>query len=151
MEEQQIKNAAALVFKTLGAGFCERVYHNAIEVYLRKVGTSFKSEHVIPVKFMDVEVGNVRADLVINDRLVVELKVGPTIKDKHTTQCFMYMKLLKINNGLIINFPLSDDDEEVGEQELVLTEDTFCKRCGRDNHSAESCYAKKHLKGYFIN
>jgi GxxExxY protein len=54
MEEQQIKNAASLVFKTLGAGFCERVYHNAIEVYLRKIGTSFKSEHVIPVKFMDV-------------------------------------------------------------------------------------------------
>jgi GxxExxY protein len=150
MEEQQIKNAASLVFKTLGAGFCERVYHNAIEVYLRKIGTSFKSEHVIPVKFMDVEVGNVRADLVINDRLVVELKSTGSIKDTHTTQCFMYMKLLKINNGLVINFP-STEDEEVEVQELVLTEDTFCKRCGRDNHSAESCYAKKHLKGYFIN
>jgi GxxExxY protein len=150
MEEQQIKNAASLVFKTLGAGFCERVYHNAIEVYLRKIGTSFKSEHVIPVKFMDVEVGNVRADLVINDRLVVELKSTGSIKDTHTTQCFMYMKLLKINNGLVINFP-STEDEEVEVQELVLTEDTFCKRCGRDNHSADSCYAKKHLKGYFIN
>lgn len=150
MEEQQVKNAAALVFKTLGAGFCERVYHNAIEVYLRKIGTPFKSEHVIPVKFMDVEVGNVRADLVINDRLVVELKVGPAIKDKHTTQGFMYMKLLKINNGLVINFP-STEDGEVEVQELILTEDTFCKRCGRDNHSADSCYAKKHLKGYFIN
>ena len=150
MEEQQVKNAASLVFKTLGAGFSERVYHNAIEVYLRKIGTSFKSEHVIPVKFMDVEVGNVRADLVINDRLVVELKSTGSIKDTHTTQCFMYMKLLKINNGLVINFP-STEDEEVEVQELVLTEDTFCKRCGRDNHSAESCYAKKHLKGYFIN
>lgn len=150
MEEQQIKNAAALVFKTLGAGFSERVYHNAIEVYLRKIGTQFKSEHVIPVKFMDVEVGNVRADLVINDRVVVELKSTGSIKDTHTTQCFMYMKLLKINNGLVINFP-STEDEEVEVQELVLTEDTFCKRCGRDNHSAESCYAKKHLKGYFIN
>jgi GxxExxY protein len=150
MEQQQIKNAASLVFKTLGAGFSEKVYHNAIEVYLRKIGTSFKSEHVIPVKFMDVEVGNVRADLVINDRLVVELKSTGSIKDTHTTQCFMYMKLLKINNGLVINFP-STEDEEVEVQELVLTEDTFCKRCGRDNHSAESCYAKKHLKGYFIN
>jgi hypothetical protein len=99
---------------------------------------------------MDVEVGNVRADLVINDRLVVELKSTGSIKDTHTTQCFMYMKLLKINNGLVINFP-STEDEEVEVQELVLTEDTFCKRCGRDNHSAESCYAKKHLKGYFIN
>lgn len=150
MEEQQVKNAATLVFKTLGAGFCERVYHNAIEVYLRKIGASFKSEHVIPVKFMDVEVGNVRADLVINDRLVVELKVGPAIKDKHTTQGFMYMKLLNIEKGIVINFP-STEDEEIDTCELSLTDGTLCNRCGRDNHSAESCYAKKHIKGYFIN
>jgi GxxExxY protein len=133
MEEQQIKNAAALVFKTLGAGFSEKVYHNAIKVYLNNIGTSFKSEHVIHVKFMDVKVGYVRADLVINDTLVVELKVGPNITDKHTTQCFMYMKLLKINNGLIINFPLSDDDE-VEYSELVLTEDTLSSKPYSNSH-----------------
>jgi hypothetical protein len=60
------------------------------------------------------------------------------------------MKLLKIDKGLIINFP-STEDEEVGVQELLLTEDEICKRCGRDNHSADSCYAKKHLKGYYLN
>ena len=146
MEEQQVKNAAKLVFKTLGAGFSEKVYHNAIEVYLTKIGTPFKSEHVIPVKFMDVEVGTVRADLVINDRLVVELKVANSIKDKHTTQGFMYMKLLNIQKGFVINFPLTDD-EEVDICELSLTDGTVCNRCGRDNHSAESCYARKHLKG----
>ena len=150
MEEQQVKNAASLVFKTLGAGFSERVYHNAIEVYLNKIGAPFKSEHVIPVKFMNVDVGTVRADLVINDCLVVELKATGSIRDTHTTQCFMYMKLLNIKKGVVINFPATDD-EDVEINELVLTDDTICTRCGRDNHSADSCYAKKHLKGYFIN
>jgi GxxExxY protein len=143
----QIKNFAKYVFKTLGAGFSEKVYHNAMEVLLKRHNICFLSEHTIPVMFESVEVGKVRADLVINEKIVIELKSVGSVREKHLTQCNMYMKLLKINDGIVINFPASDD-EDVEFEEISLTTD--CTRCGRDSHSAESCYASKHIKGYRI-
>jgi hypothetical protein len=143
----QIQSFANTVFSKLGAGFSERVYHNSMEVLLKKHGIPFKSEQIIPVMFEGVEVGSVRADLVIMNKIVVELKSVKTIRDDHATQCAMYMKLLNIPSGVIINFPCSDS-EEVTFQEM---EDTpICKRCGRDSHLASGCYAKKHINGTIL-
>ena len=142
-----VKQAARKVFSTLGAGFSERVYHNSMEVLLKKEGIVFKSEHVIPVMFEGVEVGNVRADLVVNENLIVELKSVKTIVDSHVTQCAMYMKLTKIGSGVVINFPCSDE-EEVEFQELMHT--PICSKCGRDTHIADGCYAKWHVDGHRI-
>lgn len=136
-----IKKAANHVFKTLGAGFSERIYHNAMEVLLKRNNIPFESELVVPVMFEDVKVGEVRADLVIDDKIVVELKSVRSIKEDHCTQCGMYMKLLGINSGVVINFPCNDD-EEVEFEELVGSAN--CSRCGRDNH------AKKHIHGSVI-
>ena len=144
---EKIKYFAKHVFKTLGAGFSERVYHNAIEVLLKKNNICFLSEHTIPVMFEGVEVGTVRADLVVNEKFVVELKVRKTITDRHSTQCFMYMKLLNIEDGIVINFPDSDEGEVEFEE---ISSVSNCKRCGRDNHTAQSCYARTHAKGYVI-
>ena len=145
---EQIKSFATRVFKTLGAGFSERIYHSAMEVLLKKNGISFKSEQVIPVVFEGVDIGQVRADLVIAGDIVVELKSVRGIKDDHTTQCAMYMKLLNIDSGLVINFPCSEN-EEVDFQELSM-ESPVCRRCGRDSHVASGCYAKKHVDGSAI-
>jgi len=142
----QVKSFAKRVFKGLGAGFSERVYHNAMEVLLKKYNIPYKSEQVIPVMFEGVEVGQVRADLVVNGDIVVELKSVRSIKDDHATQCAMYMKLLNIENGMVINFPCGDN-EDVDFQELA-TASPVCKRCGRDSHMASGCYAKKHIEGY---
>jgi GxxExxY protein len=142
-----IKKAANHVFKTLGAGFSERIYHNAMEVLLKKNNVPFESELVIPVEFEDVKVGEVRADLVIGDKIVVELKSVRSINQDHCTQCAMYMKLLGINSGVVINFPCNDD-EEVEFEELVGSANR--SRCGRDNHLASNCYAKKHIDGSVI-
>lgn len=141
---EQIKQFATQVFTTLGAGFSERVYHNAMEVLLTKHGIQFKSEHNIPVLFEGVEVGKVRADLIVNDSIVVELKSIRSIKDECVTQCQMYMKLLNLERGLVINFPCSDM-EEVECEEIVNT--PICKRCGRDSHLASGCYARTHING----
>ena len=117
-----VKEAARKVFSTLGAGFSERVYHNSMEVLLRKNGISFKSEHVIPVIFEGVDVGNVRADLVVNDDLVVELKSVKSITGNHVTQCEMYMKLTNIPSGVVINFPCSNDENvEIYEIGKIVT------------------------------
>jgi GxxExxY protein len=107
----QIKLFSKHVFTTLGAGFSEKVYHNAMEVLLKKNKIPFKSEHTIPVIFEDVEVGHVRADLVIDNDIVVELKSVKMIRDDYAVQCTMYMKLLGIKNGVVVNFPCSDDEE----------------------------------------
>ena len=142
----QIKSFAKRVFKSLGAGFSERIYHNAMEFLLKKHGIPYKSEQVIPVKFEGVEVGQVRADLVVNENIVIELKSVRSLKDDHATQCGMYMKLLNIESGVVINFPCGDN-EDVDFQEME-TASPVCKRCGRDSHMASGCYAKKHIEGY---
>ena len=145
---EQIKSFSKHVFNSLGAGFSERVYHNALEVLLKKNSIPYKSEQVIPVIFEGIEVGQVRADLVIDEKIVVELKSVRTLKDEHTIQCGMYMKLLNIDSGLVINFPCSDN-ENVDFQEMEAAS-PVCKRCGRDSHMASGCYAKKHIEGYPI-
>lgn len=145
---EQLKTLSKRVFSCLGAGFSERVYHNAMEVLLKKENIQYKSEQIIPVMFEGVEVGQVRADLVIDGKIVVELKSVRSIKDDHATQCAMYMKLLNIDSGLVINFPCSDN-EGVDFQELEASS-PVCKRCGRDSHMASGCYAKKHIDGYAI-
>lgn len=141
---EQIKELANRVFATLGAGFSERVYHNAMEVLLRKYNIPFESEQIIPVMFEGVSVGSVRADLVINKTIVVELKSVKSLKDDHSTQCEMYMKLLSIQSGLVINFP-STSVEDVDFQEILDT--PVCSKCGRDNHMSSGCYAKTHVDG----
>jgi GxxExxY protein len=145
---EQLKTFSKHVFSCLGAGFSERVYHNAMEVLLKKDNIQYKSEQIIPVMFEGIEVGQVRADLVIDGKIVVELKAVRSIKDDHATQCAMYMKLLNIDSGLVINFPCSDN-EDVDFQELEASS-PVCKRCGRDSHMASGCYAKKHIDGYSI-
>jgi GxxExxY protein len=144
----QIKLFAIRIFKTLGAGFSERTYHNAMEVLLKKNGVPYKSEQCIPVVFEGTEVGQVRADLVIDGKIVVELKSVRSLKDDHSTQCGMYMKLLSIDSGEVINFPCSDN-EDVDFQELEASS-PICKRCGRDSHVASGCYAKKRMDGSTI-
>lgn len=141
---EHIKSFAIYVFKSLGAGFSERVYHNAMEVLLKKHGVCYLTEHEIPVLFEGVQVGKVRADLVIQDKVVVELKAVGSVREKHTAQCLMYMKLLNIEEGLIINFPQSDSESVEFEE---ITSSPVCKRCGRDSHVASGCYAKSHIDG----
>ena len=79
---EDIKSFARHVFKTLGAGFSERVYHNAMEVLLKKHSLGFLTEHTIPVMFEGVKVGDVRADLVVGGKVVVELKAVGNVRDK---------------------------------------------------------------------
>ena len=133
-----IKKSAVKVFDTLGAGFSERVYHNALEILLRKSGIHFKSEHIIPVMFEGEKVGDVRADLVLNEDLVVELKSVKNITGSHVTQCEMYMKLTNILTGVVINFPSSNDEKvEIYEIRKILS--TNYVHINNNGHSSSQC------------
>jgi GxxExxY protein len=113
-----ITELAEEVFSSLKCGLSERVYHNAMEVQLRERGIPYETERTIPIMFKDHVVGHVRADLLVNKSIVVELKSASKTKQEHIDQCGRYMKLLGYPEGLVINFPDSGTKIEVTEVSL---------------------------------
>lgn len=113
MTRPLLHSSARQIWQTLGPGFSERVYHNAMEVCLRKAGVPYETERIIPVKFMDHTLGNLRADLIVDNRYVVELKSVRNLKDEHRTQTKAYLKLLGLSEAVLINFPTQGDTLEI--------------------------------------
>jgi len=93
------------IYNTLGPGFSERVYHNAIEVLLREHGISYETERIIPITFKGHTIGNLRADIIINRTTVVELKTVKNITDVMVSQARNYLKLLNLQEAYLVNFP----------------------------------------------
>ena len=86
-------------------GYLEKVYENALANRLRKSGFDVKQQH--PLNVHDVDgtiIGEYFADLLIDNRLIVELKAAKTIADEHVAQTLGYLKASKIEHGLLINF-----------------------------------------------
>lgn len=107
MEVSQVISAARFIVQTLGAGLTKRIYQNSIEEYLENINIPFTPRQDIPVIFLNQIMGFIRADLVVNDCLVVELSAIDSVS---SNQCRTCMRLLKIKRGLIVNFPKCDDD-----------------------------------------
>ena len=103
----KIKELANHIYTILGGGHSERIYHNALEVTLRKNNIQYETERIVPIEFDGHIIGNVRADLIIEKNLVVELKSVKTLTAPMNQQTLNYLKLTGINRGLLINFPLS--------------------------------------------
>ena len=93
------------IYNTLGGGYSERVYHNAMEVMLRAANTPYETERIIPVVFKGHTIGNLRADLIVDRSIVVELKATKSLNDTNKTQLQKYIELLGIKQGVLINFP----------------------------------------------
>ncbi len=109
MTSTVIKEFANTVFKTLGCGHSERVYHNAMEVILRKNNIQYESERIVPILFEGHTIGNMRADLIIEKNLIVELKSVKVLTPAMNQQTENYLKLTGLTDGLLINFPLSGE------------------------------------------
>jgi GxxExxY protein len=86
-----------------------------MEVGLRQLNIPYQTERIVPIVFDDHAIGNIRADLIIDSRIIVELKSVKTLKDEHRVQTRMYMRLLGLSEGVLINFPNSGNDLEVEE------------------------------------
>lgn len=93
------------VWDSLGPGYSERVYHNAFEVALRMNSVNYETERIIPIFFQGHNVGNVRADLILDQHMIVELKSIVKLKEENRNQIRNYMKLTGINSGMLVNFP----------------------------------------------
>lgn len=100
-----IKDACHKVFDVVGPGHSERVYHNAVCHHLRLNQWMCESEVVIPVVYKTAQVGSVRADLVVDKKVVVEFKATTNApKDADVQQLHKYLRLLNIHTGMVINF-----------------------------------------------
>lgn len=117
-----VRAVAIRVWQTLGPGFSERVYHNAMEVGLRKSSIPYQTERIVPIMYDEHAIGNIRADLIVDSRIIVELKSVKAIKDEHRIQTRMYMNLMNLSEGVLINFPNSGSDLEV--EDITLWSNT---------------------------
>jgi len=92
------------VINELGAGFLESVYQNAMLLTLRENGMRVKSQHPIQVKFRGACVGAFFANLLVEERVIVELKAVKAILPEHQAQGINYLKATGIEVGLLFNF-----------------------------------------------
>jgi GxxExxY protein len=101
----QILGASMEVHKSLGPGLLESVYHKCLkhELTLRKI--MFESEFNVPVYYKGETLNtDLKCDLLIENRIVIELKSVEKIHPIHEAQLLTYMKLLEIPKGILINF-----------------------------------------------
>lgn len=92
------------VYNTLGYGFLEKVYENALAHELRKRGLRLVQQAPIKVFYDGVVVGEYFADMLVNDLVMLELKCAVTIAPEHEAQTVNYLKSTKVEVGLILNF-----------------------------------------------
>jgi GxxExxY protein len=103
---ETIIRCAFKVSKTLGVGFLEKVYENALAVELRKAGIKVQQQHEMRVVYEGVVVGDYAADLLVEDSVVVELKAVSAIDPIHRAQCLNYLRAANLQVGLVVNFGL---------------------------------------------
>lgn len=101
---RRVIGCAFAVINELGAGFLESVYEKALLLALREEGLSAVAQHPIKVMFRGECVGDFYADLLVEEKVVVELKAVKAIAPEHQAQIINYLKATGIEVGLLINF-----------------------------------------------
>ena len=92
------------VSNTLGTGFLEKVYENALAIELQQNGLKVQQQHLIRVFYGDHPVGDFSADLLVEDCVIVELKAARTLNEVHSAQCLNYLKATGLKVSLLVNF-----------------------------------------------
>jgi GxxExxY protein len=100
----KIIQAFYTVYNTLGYGFLERVYENAMIFELQASGFEIAKQHKIKVFYKNLVVGEYYADLIVNDTVIIELKATELICKEHEIQLINYLKSTNIELGLLLNF-----------------------------------------------
>lgn len=99
-----INGAVFEVNRVLGPGFLEKVYENAVLIELRSRG--LKAETQVPIKVLYKEdvVGEYVADILVEERVIVELKMVARLEKIHEAQLLNYLKATGLNIGMLVNF-----------------------------------------------
>ena len=99
-----INGAIFEVNKILGPGFLEKIYENALLVELKSRGIKAESQVPIKVTYKDALVGDYIADLLVEDRVIIELKTVEKLEKIHEAQLLNYLKATGKQVGLLVNF-----------------------------------------------
>lgn len=101
---EKVIGCAYVVHNALGAGFLEKVYENALGLELAAAGLGVRQQHPIPVRYRGEVVGDFYADLMVENRLVVELKAVHNVAKEHEVQLVNYLAATGMDDGLLVNF-----------------------------------------------
>jgi GxxExxY protein len=101
---QIIIGCAYRVHNALGAGSLEKVYENALRLELLEAGLAVWQQAPIPVYYRGHAVGEYYADLMVADRVIIEIKAVQTLAKEHEVQLVHYLTATEIEDGLLINF-----------------------------------------------
>ena len=99
-----ILGCAIKVSNTLGVGFLEKVYENALVIELRRGGFVAEQQVPLQVRYSDVVVGEYFVDILVNEVVLLELKVAKSFDENHQAQMINYLKATGLNVGLLLNF-----------------------------------------------
>ena len=101
---EKIIGAAYDVHNTLGSGFLEKVYQNALLIELKLQGLSAEAEKPITVHYRGEVVGNYIADIVVENKIILEVKAIKSLSEIHEVQLVNYLTATGIEIGLLLNF-----------------------------------------------
>lgn len=101
---EEIISAYYYVYNELGYGFLEKVYENSMLIELKSRGLKVESQKIIKVHFKDSIVGEYFADIIVEDKIIIELKSCESLMPEHEVQLFNYLKATNIEVGLLFNF-----------------------------------------------
>lgn len=92
------------VYRELGSGFRERIYQRALKMALKQEGFAVSNEVSKTIWFRRLAIGRFRADLIVNDLVVLELKSLPDLLPSHVAQLLNMLRATRLEVGLLLNF-----------------------------------------------
>ncbi len=102
---RKILSCAYTVHSALGPGLLESAYRKCLAYELRRFGLKAEEEKILPITFRDLEIDyGYRMDILVEDQVIIELKVVDNLNNVHEAQLLTYMKFAKKPVGLLLNF-----------------------------------------------
>ena len=101
---ERVLKCAQNVSHGLGAGFLEKVYENALCIELTQASIPFQRQQQFAISYRGEDVGKYIADIVVEDRLLIELKALSAFNKEHDAQVMNYLKASGLTVGLLLNF-----------------------------------------------
>jgi GxxExxY protein len=101
---EKILKAYYKVYNTLGFGFLEKVYENAMIIELVRHGLTVSQQEGIPVYYDGAMVGDYSADILVENVIILELKAAESIRNEHFAQLTNYLKATEKELGFVLNF-----------------------------------------------
>ena len=101
---EKIIGCAMRVHQRMRNGYPELIYHKCLIIEFKKIALCFLNEIELPIFYDDIEVGKRRADFLIENKVIVEIKALSELTDVHLAQALNYLEAMNLEIGLLINF-----------------------------------------------